>query len=373
MSLKPAPLLAALILVAFHSQTPAVEVTGESRPNLVSYVFEDGADACGSAAGGDCDSFGCDTCGTVPCCCRDACKNPKWKFFGDFLYIRPGDDKVSYAMPINGAIAPPAGVAPVQIGTEGVVDNTFEPGFRVGFSRCVSDYGSLGATYTHFDSTTSDAISSDAPFVIRSLVHHPGTASAATDFLQASATSGVDFRLADIEFTRTLGCNEQFALRYVIGARYGHIQQDFDSVFSNSTTTEMVSTDIQFDGGGIRFGLSGERRAVNSGFKLYARGDASFLGGQFRGRYSQDNSFSGNTVSTGWKEDGIVSILEAEIGMGWVSCNDRWQFSAGYLISTWGDMVTTDEFIQAVQNANSISVNDSLTFDGLVVRAEMRF
>jgi major outer membrane protein len=305
--------------------------------------------------------------------CADDCCGPRWQFYGEFLYLRPGNDKVSYAVPINGAIVPPAGVAPVQVGPEGTVDNGFQPGFSIGLGYALSECSNIGASYTYFESNTADTTTRSAPFVLRSLVHHPGTANAATDFLQADAAYSIDFQMLDVEFNRLLASGDLYALRYVIGARYGQLDQDFQSIFSNSTTTEIVATDVNFDGGGIRFGLEGERHAECSGFMVYAKGNASFLGGEFTGSYLQGDAFGGNVVNTGWTDDRIVSIVDAEIGVGYTCCESCLRFTIGYMVSAWGNVVTTDDFIQSVQTNNSTDVSDTLTFDGLTSRVEFRY
>jgi hypothetical protein len=305
-------------------------------------------------------------------CVKDCCR-PCWQFYGEFLYLRPGNDKVSYAVPINGAIVPPAGVAPVQVGTEGIVDNDFQPGFRVGFGRDLSECSNIGGAYTFYESNTTDSTVRTAPYVLRSLAFHPGTANASTDFLQADATYSIDFQMVDLEFRRILGSGDSYALRYVIGARYGQLEQGFQSVFTNSTVTELIATDVNFYGAGIRFGLEGERRAKCNGFLVYAKGNASFLGGEVTGRYVQGDAFGGTVVNTGWADDRVISIIDAELGVGWVGCNGRLRLTAGYLVSAWGNAVTTDDFIRSVQNNNSTDVSDTLTFDGLTTRMELRY
>ena len=306
--------------------------------------------------------------------CVDGCCRPCWQLYGELLYLRPGNDKVSYAVPINGAIVPPVGVAPVQVGPEGIADNGFQPGFRIGLGRALSECSNLGASYTYFESNTSDTKARPGAFVLRSLVHHPGTANAATDFLQADAAYSIDFQVVDVEFNRLLASGESYALRYVIGGRYGRLEQGFQSMFSNSTDTETVATDVNFDGGGIRFGLEGERHARRSGFMVYAKGNASFLGGEFTGSYVQGDAFGGATVvNAGWSDDRVISIVDAEIGVGYACCDGRLRFTAGYLVSAWSNVVTTDDFISSVQINDSSDVSDTLTFDGLTSRVEYRY
>jgi len=78
-------------------------------------------------------------------------------------------------------------------------------------------------------------------------------------------------------------------------------------------------------------------------------------------------------VNTGWTEDRVVTILDAELGLGWQSVGGGLRLTAGYTFSGWFNVINTDDFIRAVRRNDSVSVSDTLTFDGLVFRAELRF
>ena len=296
--------------------------------------------------------------------------------FGDFLYLRPGSDKVAFGTPINGAIVPPVGVSPVQVGPEGVVDHDFQPGFRVGFRHAWDDCATVGAAYTQLDSAALANLDVTAPVVIRSLVVHPGTLAAASDFLSASARSDIQLRLADVDYRRTVFCDDLSAVAFVIGARYAGLQQDFLTQFANTTTREDVGSQIDFEGGGIRVGLDAERRACGSGWMIYGHGAASFVGGVFHADYYQRDNFLGTVVNTGWREDRIISILDLELGVGWISSCGRFRVTGGYMINAWLNTLGTEDFIRAVQNntsSRSTDLTNAMTFDGLVTRIEYRF
>lgn len=312
----------------------------------------------------------------LPKCRPSACCIPTWSAFAEFLYLRPGNDKVAFGVPINGAIEPSPGVGPVQIAPEGVVDHDFRPGFRVGFRRALDDCATVGAAYTQFDSIAEGELHVTAPDVIRSLVIHPGTLAASSEFLDAEARGVVQFRLADLDYRRIVFCDDLYAVDYLVGCRYAGLRQDFQSQFTNSTTRENVDTQVDFEGGGIRLGLNAERHARNSGWMLYGRGAASFVGGVFHTQYSQLDNFRGTVVNTGWSEDRIVSILDLELGVGWACEGGRFRVTAGYMVNTWLNMLGTDDLIQAVQNNTSGRSGDlanALTFDGLTTRIEYRF
>ena len=316
------------------------------------------------------EDMGCDVgCSTG---CEDPC-GPRWRVYGDFLYLRPANEKVAFAVPINGAIDPPPGMPPVQIGLEAVVDCDYDPGFRVGAGRILNDCSEIGAAYTHFETDTYNGIAIDVPYAIRSLVDHPGSWAAPTDFLTAEARLDLDLDLVDFDYRRVIICDGCYNLNYLVGARYAHLDQTFASVFTDSTMVETVGAAVRFDGGGIRVGLEGERQIGTFGLMVYGSGVASFVGGEFRGRYAQADSARGLVVNTGWNEDRVVSILDLELGMGWSSPSGRLRASAGYMFSGWFNTVITDEFIDSVRANNSVDAGDSLSFDGLVLRSEFRF
>jgi hypothetical protein len=161
-------------------------------------------------------------------------------------------------------------------------------------------------------------------------------------------------------------------LRWLVGARYAGLDQDFTATFS-SLGTEAVATRLNFDGGGPRFGLEGEWHSCRSGFFAYGKTAASFVVGNFQGRYVQTQSFDPVVVDTTWKAGWVVPILDLELGAGWQSRCGRVRLSAGYLLSAWYDTVKTADYIGAVQMNNYRDLGHSMVFDGLTARAEIRF
>ncbi|OYV84948.1 MAG: hypothetical protein B7Z73_14505 [Planctomycetia bacterium 21-64-5] len=124
------------------------------------------------------------------------------------------------------------------------------------------------------------------------------------------------------------------------------------------------------DAAGTRFGLLGSRKAVNNGFYIYGSAFADILVGNFRASYLQANNLSGTQGMATWQSFRPVPILEFEIGPGWRSANGKWQLSGGYYFAAWFNTVTSSNFVQAVQNSNYVNVGSTITFDGLVVRAQ---
>lgn len=304
--------------------------------------------------------------------CGKTCCGPCWQFFGDYLYLRPRNAGVEYAVPINGPIS--AGQIPIQEGRTAAVNPQFDSGFRVGVGTAFDQCSMISATYTRYENRVHDNISTDAPLVIRSMVMHPSSLDAEADWLAASARQDISFEMADLDFRRIFYENDCASLSYLVGIRYANLEQRFRSQFE-SIITENVDTDVNFDGAGLRLGLEGERRSCFHNLFLYGKGYASLLGGEFRGTYLQSSINDPVVAQTDWSEARLVSILECEVGLGWASPGGHFRASAGYLISGWLNVVKSGDFITAVQANNYRGVDrvdgNGLAFDGLVTRVEV--
>ncbi len=327
----------------------------------------------GSVVVPGCDEEGilCDDC-EMPCPCPCPCI---WQHCTSIrasaLYMRPRDADIAYAVPIDGPISALLD-NPIQIGPVGVVDPDYETGFDVGVSWAVNCLTSITADYRYLESTTSGQIATDAPFVIRSLVAHPSTTTAAADFLVARADAYLKMQVIDLGIRHLFVGGDVFAVNYFVGGRAGRIEQTFDSLFENNGT-ERVSTDFDFDGAGLRLGLEAERYSCHSCLRGYGRAHASFLAGRFEGRYLQQQSFDPTVVDTGWEAGRVVPILDLELGVGWTSKSGCFKINVGYMFSSWFNMVKTEDFINAVHVNDFNDLDNVLSFDGLVGQAELRF
>lgn len=317
----------------------------------------------------------CDYPGAVmPCMPQCRLTDSNWRFFGDYLWLQTGDASTAYAVRTNGAIVPPANVAPLQLGPVATVDPGAASGFRVGLSWSPwAAVGRFGASYAHFESSAASSLSVDPPDVNDPLVIHPGTESALPTFLDATGRGRIAFDLGDIDYRTPLTLGDSYLVDLVLGARYAHLEQDFHATYFDSGTIEDVNSTIRFDGGGLRVGLEGERISHNTGFLVYGRAGASFVAGNFTATYSQVDNFSGTLVDTSLSRRRIVPILDMELGVGWTGPQERLRLTAGYMVNAWYNVLTTSEYIQAVQNNRFAGLSNTVTFDGLVARAELRF
>ncbi len=308
----------------------------------------------------------CNACGGVASCwCHSV------SVWGEYLYLRPRNAEVAYGVPINGAIIPPP-VNPIQIGRVGMVDPDFSSGIRFGVSYVLDGCSSITAQYTWFESRTDDQVSTEAPFVIRSLVSHPGTLTAAQDFLTARASQQIRFDWFDVDYRTVLDCCDNRLVTFLVGARMGQFNQDFVADYLN-TGTETVETEIDFYGAGLRVGLEGERYSNSRRWLVYGKTAASLVAGEFTADYRQGQSFDPMVVDTTWKAGRVLPMLDLELGAGWQSRCGTWRITGGYAYNAWFNAVKTDEWVKSVQSNNFVGLSDGMSFDGVVLRCEGRF
>jgi hypothetical protein len=107
--------------------------------------------------------------------------------------------------------------------------------------------------------------------------------------------------------------------------------------------------------------------------RAYGKGSATFAVGHFASSYNQSNQFNGNEAVTNLRQDRIVPILDFELGLAWLSPGERIRISGGYMVAAWFNSITTTGWINSVQGGNYQPGSDTITFDGLTARGEVRF
>jgi hypothetical protein len=210
---------------------------------------------------------------------------------------------------------------------------------------------------------------------VGSLVHHPA-ASITASTGPVEATQSIDFQMADVLFRDVLISNDCVSLGYSLGAVYGNLEQDFGQtgVFAGGAGgTIDTSTMIDFSGGGLKAGLNLVRH-VGHGIHAYGKLSAAAISGRVNADYNMVNSTTDVLLgSAEWDDNRVISHVEYEIGLRLQTSGDRLRLSAGYQFQHWGNVVTTSDWIDAVQADNYSDLSDTLSFDGLVARVELRY
>jgi hypothetical protein len=294
--------------------------------------------------------------------------------FGEFLYLRAYDVDMAHGIQQNGV----GGLGTAPAGDVGTVQPEFESGFRIGADWACSCCSDVRVTYTWYQSSASDTLLA-APGVggtAASLVLFPNTVTAASTFDSLMGNYDINFQTVDIDYSFILDRCETSAWNLSVGARYGHLEQDFSQlgIFSGATGSEHTFTTIGFDGVGLRTGIDGQRLFGKSRVALYGKSFLSVLFGEFHSRYTQFDVTTSTTEATShWLDNRVLPILESEVGLRWTSCDDHWKLGAGYYTAYWFNSVDTAQFVQAVQNQNFANVGHAIVFTGLTAHAEYDF
>lgn len=320
----------------------------------------------------------CNLCGDAPCACsRPCCARPRRgaALYGEWLYLRPTGADVTHAQQQNGT----GGTGTVPFGTIDTADMEYNSGFRVGGIVPGDACSGVAFSYTHFESDTFSDL--QPPTIVGgggavgSLVQHPGAAITAS-VGPVHADYAIDFQLADVMYRHLWRSTPCYSIHYMLGAQYGNLEQSFfqtGQFGGGSAGVIDTSTSIGFDGGGLKIGIEGERR-LGARVSAYGRLTAAAMSGKFSTHYTMLNSTTDVLLAQAdWQDNRIVSHFQYEVGLGWTSCNGHWRTSAGYMFSYWGNVVTTPELIDAVQADNYVDVGDTISFDGLVTRVELRW
>lgn len=341
------------------------------EPDDSSLPGQSDADGEGGVPIGDCVSP-CRDCGQIACCCT-----PFWAHrsyvFGEFLYLRPSDADMTHAFQQNGT----GGSGTVPDGSTGVLQPDFTSAYRAGFGVALGCYASINASFSRLDSNSTDVLAAPAGTGrnVQSLVLHPNSINAGSTASLVNATLNIDYQLADIEYRRLWRANYKRAINYSVGVRYGKLQQGFLQIgdFAPPTGTIQTTTDITFEGIGLRAGLDGERRVGCSRFATYGKLYMNALFGQFQSTYTQLNTTTTvvQAFST-WNDRRVLPLLEYELGLNWTSRRGHWRASTGYYAGFWFNTITTGQFVQAVQTANFVDLGETISFNGFVTRLEFR-
>lgn len=320
-------------------------------------------------------------CASANCghCCPSQCSTGRCLHrsgvFGEFLYWKASGADTSFGV-IQDGIGPPG---TVPLGEVGVLQADYQPSFRTGAALALNCNSSVSLAVTKYESNTNCSLFAPAPLVIQPLVTFPGTVNAGFTAQFATADSSLELDMLDIEYRAVLLSCSRYYLNFMVGIRYAELDQSFGAVFPFAPPdgTTFIATELDFEGGGMRIGLDGERFLwPRLGVSVYGKGSAGALGGEFSGNYVQFNQFNGIESLVLWDDERLVPMADLELGLRWSSPRERLKLSAGYYMGIWSNVVTTAEWINGVQAYNFVDISndaqDTLRFDGLVARAEVR-
>jgi hypothetical protein len=291
--------------------------------------------------------------------------------FGDFLYWTVHGADVPFAQAFDG-IDP---VNSVPRGPVGVASPRFQPGVRVGGGVSICDNAWLVGTFTYFHTQRDASISAPNGDVLHNFLVFPNSTSSAPDSLTSALNYHITLYMADLDYKCAFVNNCHLLMNWVAGVRYGHTDQGLLNTFQVTGVTT-VDSHIDFDGFGPRVGIEGQYQ-MRCGFYGYGQGMFNVLFGQYRGNTTEQNVFTGLVGQTSVTANRAIPILEMEVGLGWQSPKGCFRLSGGYYVGSWFNTMTMTSLSSGIGGVNFTTngnnFRDTMTFDGFVLRGELRF
>jgi hypothetical protein len=332
---------------------------------------------CGSC--GDCGGCGdsCGGCGSgCGCCCPETPFAHRSGIFGEYLLLRPRDQEVAIAVPSQVPVVVGGLPTPVPQGRTVILDPDYQPGYRVGAAFAIECDLSAFISYTSFESSTSNGRTATADELqnninIFPLLAHPIplTPVAATNVATVGTMSS-DFDIIDAGARSMLFYSNNFAINAFGGARWAHLEQDVRALYTINGGT-VVLGNAEYDGIGGLGGIDFDYR-TESGFGAYGKSSLALLYGAGRGSYLDIDAAGPNAFTDG-KFDRLAPIWDMEMGVQWVSPQQGLRLALGYLTNVWFNQVTVRDYMVGVTHNQFDDFSDTITFDGVTARAEVRW
>ncbi|MEM7477008.1 MAG: Lpg1974 family pore-forming outer membrane protein [Planctomycetota bacterium] len=355
-----------------YTVAPGAIRAGASQDSVIAASCGDSCDAgCETGCEAPCETsceVSCNSCQRIVCCC------PPWYrhrtgAFGELLYLAPASSDLIYAVEQTDptATANPTG----PLGRSNIDPHV---GFRVGLAQALSDCSSLVVSYARWDGDTNSSITASPGTVLNSQLIHPSTATTGAASISATADQTINFQTVDAILRRVFKSTGCGVLNWNGGLRYGNLEQGLsaDQTVAVATGLTNVTTDVDFNGWGIIFGLDGERKAQNSGLLVYGKVFGSLLAGNWQANYAQVNQFGGGIIANSYRDFRITPVVDTELGVGWLSKEGHLKLTTGYSFSTWFNSVNNRDYIQSVRTGNQLELHESVSFTGLTSRIEIR-
>lgn len=349
---------------------------------------EDGYCADGYAGDGGC----CDSCGAYggDCACACAgggygdwltcCTTPGSIYFtADYLYVKSTFSEAVAYLDQNDNVQ--------NVGTDTFheLDFQYESSYRFGGGYRLDCCGEeLRFMFTRLSSYGS-TVAPQGSFVPYEVSSPPGG--------QTFIDGSVDVKTYDFEYAKTIplggtcasACGDPCApscpawdITWSGGFRFAQV--DTSRLFSAVNADDIITTDaralMDFNGGGVRFGMEGRRYFGPGGcLSAYMKGDISLLYGRIDleaervvdGGTAQD-LFNSQTLS----HRQIVPVTEIETGLtGHITQNSA--LTAGYLFHAWHDLGYRDSFNFPTFMETGYDDANILGFNGFFARLEFGF
>ena len=281
----------------------------------------------------------------------------------EYLFMQPRRQALDFAI-----------VSPTANGTpQGSVESLewdWNSGLRLGGGfRLPAEGWEMGVFYTYLHSNASRSLAAPAGGTLDATLTSAGPVEQVDT---ATAESSINYNVFDLEISRIIPLQDSFALRVFGGGRYAWIDQSLTALYNGGdATNDVVSSPINFNGGGVRVGGEGVWK-FGRGFTFFARASGSLLIGNVKTSLLETNNNGGTTlVNVTDNFEQVVPVTELSLGLTW-----QWRqvtVTAGYEVTDWFNMVSSPDFVSDVDAGKIGRRTSDLSLDGFTARVEWDF
>ncbi len=164
--------------------------------------------------------------------------------------------------------------------------------------------------------------------------------------VEADGTLQVNIQDFEAEWSSCL--NDTVGFRAFGGFRWAKIDQKFNMAYNyggGAGTIGTINLPNNMDAEGVRLGTEIQWRS-NWGFRVFGRGAQSILVADFQTRQHEVAPAAGLNIDASGDTAAVVPVVEAAAGVAYA--HGPWEFSAGYEMSDWFNLVQVNRPAQSL-------------------------
>jgi hypothetical protein len=296
------------------------------------------------------------------------------------IYMRPSRDDLDYV------VSDDKRTGNIQ-GSYKTVNPDYSGGARLGLSYTFDSGTAVRAQYTMLD--TSDSDYTEKTSGVNDLWGtwlHANAVIDDNDVTSAEMQYDFDLDVFDLSAHKSFDVGRDFGLGIDAGLRYAHLKQDIEINYRQDITpaifrTVDVYSNNDFTGWGPRAGMDLDWR-MGKGFSLFGSLAGSLLLGDFDlAQKEQDRTVGAVNYTTRvdvdkTEKNRLVPVVEMRAGLGYAYQLENGMSvgaKVGYEWQNWFNMVTTQRYLDDVDNQLASTDTSDLSLDGFFLEGFLNF
>jgi len=295
------------------------------------------------------------------------------------IYMRPSRDDLDYV------VSDDKRTGNIQ-GSYKTVNPDYSGGARLGLSYTFDSGTAVRAQYTMLDTSDSDFTERTGVNDLWGTWLHANAIIDDNDVTSAEMQYDFDMDVFDLSARKTFDVGRDFGLGIEAGLRYAHLTQDIEINYRQDITPAAfrrvdVNSSNDFTGWGPRAGMDLDWR-MGKGFSLFGSLAGSLLLGDFDLSLKEHDwpvgaiNGSRRVDVDKTEKNRMVPVVEMRAGLGYAYQLENGMSvgaKVGYEWQNWFNMVTTQRYLDDVDNQLASTDTSDLSLDGFFLEGFLNF